>query len=119
MEKVKNPLDNCISEFCIHISCWTHILFIFYDKNLLNRSNEFASPKSLGKLQSPPSYIDGLDPNDPKSKFTFYNEELSSKSNTVIPEYVGNELSCVSCHANHRAAQQNSMIGDTKPPSVQ
>ena len=82
-------------------------------KNILNRSSEFTSPEPLEELQFNPPSIDGLDPNDPMTELIVYGEELFSESNTVMPEYIGNELSCASCHADGGAAQQNSMVGVT------
>src|SRR5699024_1808474 len=69
-------------------------------KNMLNRSSEFTSPEPLEELQFNPPSIDGLDPNDPMTELIVYGEELFSESNTVMPEYIGNELSCASCHAD-------------------
>lgn len=77
-----------------------------------NASTETEAPdSSRGEVQFNPPSLDDLDPEDPMTEFIIHGEELFSESNTVMPENVGNELSCASCHANGGAAQSNSMVG--------
>src|SRR5699024_631894 len=40
-----------------------------------------------------------------------YGEEVFNETNTVMPEHVGNELSCQSCHADGGLANTSSMVG--------
>ncbi len=82
--------------------------------NQTEETNEIASPETEGKdgeLQFTPPSLGDLNPEDPMTAFIVHGEELFSESNTVMPDYVGNELSCASCHANGGAAQSNSMVG--------
>src|SRR5699024_5330792 len=60
----------------------------------------------------PPSMED-LDPDDPMTPIIEYGEELFNETNTVLPENVGNELSCMSCHADGGISQSSSMVGVT------
>lgn len=70
-----------------------------------------ASKTDDGELEFNPPSLDDLDPEDPRTEFIEYGNELFSESNVVMPEHVGNELSCASCHANGGLAQSNSMVG--------
>lgn len=63
------------------------------------------------ELQFNPPSLDDLDPEDPKTEYILYGEELFNESNTVMSDYVGNELSCASCHANGGLSTSNSMVG--------
>lgn len=82
-----------------------------------NSSNESASPETgtpdteEEELQFNPPSLDDLDPEDPMTEYIIYGEELFSESDTVMPDYVGNELSCASCHADGGMAPANSMVG--------
>src|SRR5699024_4313431 len=55
--------------------------------------------------------VDDLDPDDPQTEAIQYGEELFNETNTVLPEYSGNELSCQSCHADGGIAQSSSLVG--------
>lgn len=80
-------------------------------KDMLDRSNQMASSEPYEELAFNPPSVEDLDPEDPMTELIVYGEALFNESNTVMPEYVGNELSCASCHANGGAAQANSMVG--------
>src|SRR5690625_1455950 len=43
---------------------------------------------------------DELDPDHPMTEAIQYGEEIFNETNTVLADYVGNELSCQSCHAD-------------------
>src|SRR5699024_9783059 len=57
--------------------------------------------------------IEDLDPEDPKTETIKYGEELFNETNTVASDYVGNELSCQSCHADGGYSQSSTMVGVT------
>lgn len=57
--------------------------------------------------------MEDLDPDDPKTETIQYGEELFNETNTVASDYVGNELSCQSCHADGGYSQSSTMVGVT------
>jgi len=61
---------------------------------------------------NPPS-MDDLDPEDPMTEAIEYGEEIFNETNTVLPDNVGNKMSCASCHADGGLAQDSSMVGVT------
>lgn len=65
------------------------------------------------KLAYDPPSVDELDPDDPMTAVIEYGEELFNETNTVLPENVGNELSCMSCHADGGLSKSSSMVGVT------
>lgn len=73
------------------------------ENNEEEETNEFAVPEI-------PS-IDELDPDAPLTKSIKYGEEIFNETNTVLPDYVGNELSCQSCHADGGLAQASTLVG--------
>lgn len=54
---------------------------------------------------------DELDPDDPMTEAIQYGEEIFNETNTVLPEYVGNELSCQSCHADGGLSSSSTLVG--------
>src|SRR5690625_2240393 len=58
---------------------------------------------------NPPS-MDDLDPDDPMTEAIEYGEEIFNETNTVLPDNVGNKMSCASCHADGGLAQDSSMV---------
>ncbi len=55
--------------------------------------------------------LDDLDPDDPKTEAILYGEEVFNETNVVMPEHVGNELSCQSCHADGGLSVSSSLVG--------
>lgn len=55
--------------------------------------------------------LDDLDPEDPTTEAILYGEEVFNETNTVMPESVGNELSCQSCHADGGLSVSSSLVG--------
>lgn len=55
--------------------------------------------------------LDDLDPEDPKTEAILYGEEVFNETNVVMPDNVGNELSCQSCHADGGLSASSSMVG--------
>lgn len=55
--------------------------------------------------------IDSLDPEDPKTEAILYGEEVFNETNVVMPDHVGNELSCQSCHADGGLSVSSSLVG--------
>lgn len=60
----------------------------------------------------PPS-LEDLDPDDSMTESIKYGEEIFNETNVVMADYVGNELSCQSCHADGGLSQSSSMVGVT------
>src|SRR5690625_3534783 len=60
-----------------------------------------------------PPAMEDLDPDDPMTEAIEYGEEIFNETNVVLPENVGNELSCQSCHADGGLSQSSSMVGVT------
>ena len=54
-----------------------------------------------------------LDRDDPKAEEILYGKEIFDKTNVVLPDHVGNELSCMSCHGDGGLAQNSPMVGVT------
>lgn len=59
---------------------------------------------------TPPS-VDDLDPEHPMTEAILYGEKVFNETNVLLPENVGSELSCQSCHANGGVSQSSSMVG--------
>lgn len=78
-----------------------------------NQSNENGANNQGDNTSAeyrPPS-LDDLDPEDPMTEAILYGEEVFNETNVVLPENVGNELSCQSCHANGGISSSSSMVG--------
>lgn len=54
-----------------------------------------------------------LDADDPMTDAIQYGEEIFNETNTVMSDYVGNELSCQSCHADGGLSKSSSLVGVT------
>src|SRR5699024_4267685 len=52
-----------------------------------------------------------VDPDDPMTEVIQDDEEIFNETNTVMSDYVGNELSCQSCHADGGLSMSSSMVG--------
>jgi len=74
--------------------------------------NDMDENEAQELAYNPPS-LDDLDPDDPKTEYVKYGEELFNETHVVLDEYVGNELSCQSCHADGGLSNASSMVGVT------
>src|SRR5690625_1163635 len=54
---------------------------------------------------------DELDPDHPMTEPIQYGEKIFNETNTVLPDYVGNELSCQSCHADGGLSASSTLVG--------
>src|SRR5690625_3677701 len=54
---------------------------------------------------------DELDPDHPMTEPIQYGEKIFNETNTVLPDYVGNELSCQSCHADGGLSPSSTLVG--------
>lgn len=54
---------------------------------------------------------DELDPDHPMTAAIQYGEEIFNETNTVLADYVGNELSCQSCHADGGLSDSSTLVG--------
>lgn len=77
------------------------------DKN--EQPKEDADAEVSGEFT--PLSVDDLDPEHPMTEAILYGEEVFNETNVLLPENVGNELSCQSCHANGGVSQSSSMVG--------
>src|SRR5690625_640040 len=75
-----------------------------------NEDTENAAKGDNTDEHSPPS-MDNLDPDDPMTAAIQYGEEIFNETNVVLPENVGNELSCQSCHADGGLSDSSSLVG--------
>ncbi|CAM3229464.1 c-type cytochrome [Filibacter tadaridae] len=57
--------------------------------------------------------LSNLDPDDPETKMIQYGKELFDSTKTVLPEHVGNNLSCISCHGDGGLSANSPMVGVT------
>jgi len=74
--------------------------------------NNHNGGEEAGAAHEAPKMED-LDPDDPMTEAIQYGEELFNETNTVASDYVGNELSCQSCHADGGYSQSSTMVGVT------
>lgn len=58
-----------------------------------------------------PQPVAELDPEDPMTEAIQYGEEIFNETNVVLSDYVGNELSCQSCHADGGLSQSSTLVG--------
>jgi len=63
-------------------------------------------------VYNPPS-MDDLDPDDPMTPHVQYGEEVFKETDSALDEHAGNELSCMSCHADGGLSKNTSMVGVT------
>ncbi|WHX24668.1 c-type cytochrome [Virgibacillus halodenitrificans] len=75
-----------------------------------NTSQKEAANEEL--VYNPPS-MDDLNPDDPLTEYITYGQEVFNETNTILPDNVGNELSCMSCHADGGLSKASSMVGVT------
>lgn len=80
-------------------------------------SNKNATEEVGGEVTGPMTYnppsMDDLDPDDPMTEHVLYGQEVFNETNTVLEDNVGNELSCMSCHADGGLSKSSSMVGVT------
>lgn len=74
--------------------------------------NADSDQESDALAYNPPSMED-LDPDDPMTASIQYGEVIFNETNVVLDENVGNELSCMSCHADGGLSKSSSMVGVT------
>lgn len=94
---------------------WVSILILVLvvagcSSNTDEASKNEASNEEQETAHTPPS-MDDLDPDDPETEAIEYGEEIFNETNEVLPENVGNELSCQSCHADGGLSNSSSMVG--------
>src|SRR5690625_1876923 len=77
-----------------------------------DNENNQANQNDNNESHLPPS-IDDLDPDSPMTEAIKYGEEIFNETNVVLPDNVGNELSCQSCHADGGLADSSSLVGVT------
>lgn len=80
------------------------------DSNSENENGNNNEDEGDEVAYNPPS-MDDLDPDDPETELIKKGEELFNETNTVASEYVGNELSCQSCHADGGVGKSSSLVG--------
>lgn len=57
--------------------------------------------------------IEGLNPDNKEEKEILYGKKLFDETNTVLPDNVGNELSCMDCHGRGGLEPDSPMVGVT------
>ncbi|WP_233189571.1 c-type cytochrome [Sporosarcina sp. P7] len=57
--------------------------------------------------------LQNLDPDDPKTTKIERGKELFDNTNALLPENVGNSLSCISCHGDGGLSANSPMVGVT------
>lgn len=89
-------------------------------KNTDGKTNEQATDSKKGggeneggdSAYNPPS-MDDLDPKNPMTEYITYGQKVFHETDTVLDGYIGNQLSCSSCHADAGLAKSSSMVGVT------
>lgn len=74
---------------------------------------KMADEKETEELAYNPPSLDNLDSDDPMTEYIKYGEEIFNETHVVLDEYVGNALSCQSCHADGGLSNASSMVGVT------
>lgn len=95
----------------LKLGIFTLILLVLFAGCMGNKSDQLSEDDESIKYD-PPS-VDDLDPDDPEAQAILYGEEVFNETNVVLPEHVGNELSCQSCHADGGLSISSSMVGVT------
>lgn len=72
-----------------------------------------CSPNSDGTLFNENNIKDRLAKLDPNSDI-LYGKKVFDQTNEVVPENVGNELSCISCHGDGGLNENSPMVGVTE-----
>ncbi|WLR52185.1 c-type cytochrome [Bacillus tianshenii] len=72
------------------------------------QTNEQQTATEL--VNNPPS-LEDLDEKDPMTEYIKYGEKVINETNTVMDGYVGNQLSCASCHADGGLSNVSSFVG--------
>lgn len=78
-----------------------------------NDESENEAESNEGELAYNTPSVEDLDADDPMTEVIQYGEEVFNETNTVLPDNVGNELSCMSCHADGGLSKSSSMVGVT------
>src|SRR5690625_3496105 len=99
-----------ISKQVWYLLAATALILIVVGCTSNNNENNQANQNDNNDSHLPPS-IDDLDPDDPMTEAIKYGEEIFNETNVVLPENVGNELSCQSCHADGGLADSSSLVG--------
>ncbi|SDZ81705.1 thiosulfate dehydrogenase [Thalassobacillus cyri] len=76
-----------------------------------DQSEEAPRETTQEVVNDPPS-LDDLE-DSPEAEYIRYGEKLMKETNTVMADYVGNELSCTSCHAEGGLSDASSFVGVT------
>src|SRR5699024_11713217 len=63
-------------------------------------SNDTNEKSKESEESYPVPSTEDLDDDNPLTEYIKYGEEVIEETNVVLPENVGNELSCQSCHAD-------------------
>ncbi|MFT9597212.1 c-type cytochrome [Mesobacillus sp.] len=89
-------------------------------KNTDGNTNQQASDSKKNEgndtgdeLAYDPPSMEELDPKNPMTEYIEYGQKVFHETDTVLDEYVGNQLSCSSCHADAGLARSSSMVGVT------
>ena len=89
-------------------------------KNTDGKTNQQASDstkeegnKNGDEIAYNPPSMEDLDPKNPMTEYIVYGQKVFHETDTVLDEYVGNQLSCSSCHADAGLARSSSMVGVT------
>src|SRR5690606_11894418 len=83
------------------------------DGNLMTKENNTNEKGETEELAYNPPSLDDLDPDNPKTDYIKYGEEIFNETHVVLDDYVGNKLSCQSCHADGGLSNASSMVGVT------
>lgn len=57
--------------------------------------------------------LHNLDPDDPKTAQIHKGKDLFDRTNATLPDHVGNNLSCISCHGDGGLSANSPMVGVT------
>lgn len=89
-------------------------------KNTNGNTNQQASDSNIsdnqngdGALAYDPPSMDDLDPENPMTEYIVYGQKIFNETDTALDDYVGNQLSCASCHADGGLSKSSSMVGVT------
>src|SRR5699024_2611103 len=86
-------------------------LFILIFIVVVACSNDTNEKSKESEESYPVPSTEDLDDDNPVTEYIKYGEEVIEETNVVLPENVGNELSCQSCHADGGTSETLSLQG--------
>lgn len=95
-----------------HFLLLLFMAFVFVITACSSNDSEAKQLKEAYNYDTP--FTDELDPSDSNTKYIKKGEKILNKTNTVMQDKVGNELTCMSCHSGGNLSGAQPLEGVTK-----